>query len=173
MESQRSEVKIGPQIEIKGSDATLVARAYIGASLTICPEQTVVNRASNVKLTAIENEVVAEIRALRTSAGSGPLSALLESPARLTHHFVLASHGNMQFRFSTLAQELGVEIRTLERAFVAEYEKTMMQFQIEVRLTFSRHLLSIFPPTKISAIAALLGYELVQDFNRFFKKHMN
>jgi AraC-like DNA-binding protein len=34
-------------------------------------------------------------------------------------------------------------------------------------------LLSIFPPTKISAVAALLGYNVVQDFNRFFKKHMH
>ena len=31
----------------------------------------------------------------------------------------------------------------------------------------------ISAPTKISAVAALLGYNVVQDFNRFFKKHMH
>lgn len=131
------------------------------------------NSLPTVKLSAIEKEVVAEIRALRAPSGGSPLSALLEDPARLAHHFVLASHGNMQLRFSILAGELGVEMRTLERTFVAEYQMTMMEFQVEVRLAFSQHLLSIFPPTKISAIAAILGYELVQDFNRFFKKHMH
>lgn len=124
------------------------------------------------KLTLIEKDIVAEIRSLRSSPGSSPLSALLEAPAQLAYHFILAYHGNVQLRFSTLAGELGIEMRTLERTFVAEYHKTMMQFQLEVRLDFARHLLSIFPPTKISAIAAILGYELVQDFNRFFRKHM-
>jgi AraC-like DNA-binding protein len=38
-------------------------------------------------------------------------------------------------------------------------------------LKFSQWMLSIFPPTKISVIAVLLGYERVQDFNRFFAKH--
>ena len=122
------------------------------------------------QLTSIEREVVQEIRSLRASSGS-PLFALFESPARLAHHFILASHGNVQLRFSALAGELGVEMRTLERTFAAEYQKTMMQFQVEVRLAFAQHLLSVFPPTKISAIAAMLGYDLVQDFNRFFKKH--
>ncbi|HEY2470922.1 MAG TPA: helix-turn-helix domain-containing protein [Terracidiphilus sp.] len=125
------------------------------------------------KLTSIEKDVVAEIRSLRASPDSGPLSALFESPARLAHHFILACHGNVQLRFGTLAGELGVETRTLERTFSAEYQKTMTQFQVEVRLAFSKHLLSIFPPTKISVIALTLGYELVQDFNRFFKKHMH
>ena len=94
------------------------------------------------------------------------------NPAQLAHHFIVASHGNVQLRFSTIASEVGVEMRTLERAFVGEYEKTMTQLQVEVRLAFAQWLLSIFPPTKISAIASLLGYRLVQDFNRFFKKHM-
>jgi transcriptional regulator GlxA family with amidase domain len=139
----------------------------------LCSEETVVNSLPTYKLTSIEEDVVAEIRALRTSPGSGPLAALLESPARLAHHFILASHGNVQLRFRTLAGELGVERRTLERTFAAEFQKTMMQFQVEVRLAFSQYLLSAFPPTKISAIAAILGYDLVRDFNRFFKQHMN
>jgi AraC-like DNA-binding protein len=49
----------------------------------------------------------------------------------------------------------------------------MVQCQVETRLAHSKWLLSIFPPTKVSAVASLLGYNVVQDFNRFFKKHMN
>lgn len=131
------------------------------------------NRPPTVKLSAIEKDVVAEIRALRASPGSGPLSALVGSPARLVHHIILAYHGNVRLRFSTLRKELGIEMRTLERMFIAEYRKTMTQFQVEVRLAFAQHLLSIFPATKISAVGALLGYNRVQDFNRFFKKHMH
>lgn len=124
-------------------------------------------------LLTIENEVIREIRALRASPEDGINTTLFENPARIAHHFILASHGNMQLRLATIARELGVEMRTLERAFLGEYHKTMARCQLQARLDFSQWLLSIFPPTKISAIAALLGYRLVQDFNRFFKKHMH
>ena len=129
------------------------------------------NSRHSVKMSPIERDVAAEIRVLRTSTRSALHIALVEDPKALAHHFILASHGNTQLRLSTLARESGIEKRTLERAFLAEYQKTMRQFQIEVRLTFARYLLSVFPPTKISAVAALLGYSQVQDFNRFFKKH--
>jgi transcriptional regulator GlxA family with amidase domain len=132
-----------------------------------------VNSFPTVKLSSIEKEIVAEIRGLRASPNVGLHAALLESPARLARHFILATHGNVQLRFRIIAKELGVEMRTLERLFVTDYQRTMMQFQVEVRLNFSKHLLSVFPPTKISAIAANLGYDVVQDFNRFFKKHMH
>lgn len=71
-----------------------------------------------------------------------------------------------------MARELGLEMRTLERNFFSEYRKTMAQYQAEVRLAYSQWLLGVFPPTKISAIASLVGYDRVQDFNRFFKKRM-
>ena len=124
-------------------------------------------------LSPIEKEVIAEIRALRASRASGFPAQLLESPTRIVRHVILASHGNVQLRIATVARELGVEMRTLERAFAGEYNRTMVQYQVEVRLAFSRWMLSIFPPTKIGAIAATLGYDRVQDFNRFFKKHMH
>jgi transcriptional regulator GlxA family with amidase domain len=57
--------------------------------------------------------------------------------------------------------------------FFDEYRQTMVECQVETRLAFSRSLLTIFPATKISAVAAILGYKVVQDFNRFFKKHMH
>lgn len=123
-------------------------------------------------LSPVENDVIQEIRALRASPGQGIHSSLLESPARMARHFILASHGNVQLRFVTLARELGVEMRTLERLFFDDYNQTMAECQLETRLAFSKSLLSIFPRTKISAVAAVLGYNVVQDFNRFFKKHM-
>jgi transcriptional regulator GlxA family with amidase domain len=123
-------------------------------------------------LSSVENDVIQEIRALRASPGGGIHSSLLESPARMVRHFILASHGNVQLRFATIAREIGVEMRTLERIFFDDYNQTMAECQLETRLAFSKSLLSIFPRTKISAVAALLGYNVVQDFNRFFKKHM-
>jgi AraC-like DNA-binding protein len=132
-----------------------------------------VSRRPTGTLTAIEIEVIREIRALRASPGEGIHASILESPARTAHHFILDSHGNVQLRLATIARELGVEMRTLERIFFEEFHQTMVECQVLTRLAFSRSLLSIFPPTKIGAVAALLGYNAVQDFNRFFKKHMN
>lgn len=131
------------------------------------------NSSSAGPLSSIEKEAIAEIRALRAASGNDFPAPLLESPARIVHHFILASHGNVKLRLATVARELGVEMRTLERAFTGEYNRTMVQYQVEVRLAFSRWMLSIFPPTKVGAIAATLGYGRVQDFNRFFKKHMH
>jgi AraC-like DNA-binding protein len=124
-------------------------------------------------LTAIEQEVIREICALRASPDEGIHRLLLKNPARTAHHFILDSHGNVQLRLATVARELGVEMRTLERLFYDEYHQTMVECQIETRFAFSKSLLSIFPPNKISSVATLLGYNAVQDFNRFFKKHMH
>jgi AraC-like DNA-binding protein len=125
------------------------------------------------KLSTVESEVIREIRAMRALPEEGLNASLLASPARIARHFILDSHGNVQLRLATLARELGVEMRTLERTFFGEYRMTMAQFQSETRLAFSRWLLSIFAPTKISVVASILGYSVVQDFNRFFKKHMH
>jgi len=165
--------KIATQKGVKVAQGAIFARMLIGASLAFWPEGTAVKSLSTGFLSPIEKEVIAEIRALRTSPGSGFPAPLLESPARIVHHVILASHGNVQLRIAAVARELGIEMRTLERAFAGEYSRTMVEYQVEVRLAFSRWMLSIFPPTKITAAAALLGYARVQDFNRFFKKHMH
>ena len=125
------------------------------------------------KLSTIEIEGIREVRAMRASPGDGLNASLLESPARTAHHFILESHGNVQLRLATIARELGVEMRTIERTFFDEYRITMVEFQVEARLAYSKRLLGIFPYSKISTVASLLGYNLVQDFNRFFKKHMH
>lgn len=147
--------------------------ALLGASPTFRLEGTAVTRRPIGTLSAIENEVILEIRAMRASPGEGLNASLLEDPARTAHHFILDSHGNVLLRLATIAQELGVEMRTLERLFFDQYHQTMVECQVETRLAFSKSLLSIFPSTKISSVAALLGYNAVQDFNRFFKKHMH
>lgn len=147
-------------------------RALRGAPPALGLEGFTVKRLSAGSLSPIEKEVIDEIRALRASPRSVLASTLLASPARFVHHFIHASHGNVQLRIATIAGELGVEMRTLERAFFDEYQKTMVQCQVEVRLAFSQWLLGVFPPTKISVIAVLLGYDRVQGFNRFFKKYM-
>jgi transcriptional regulator GlxA family with amidase domain len=147
--------------------------AHLGASLTFRVEGSAVSRRPAGTLTAIENEVIREIRALRASPQESIHRALLENPARTAYHFILDSHGNVQLRLATIARELGIEMRTIERMFFDEYHQTMIECQLETRLSFSKSLLMIFPPTKISSVAALLGYNAVQDFNRFFKKHMN
>jgi transcriptional regulator GlxA family with amidase domain len=134
-------------------------------------EGTAVSRRPAGTLTAIENEVIREIRALRASPQESIHRALLENPAGTARHFILYSHGNVQLRLATIARELGIEMRTIERMFFDAYHQTMIECQLETRLLFSKSLLGVFPPTKISSVAALLGYNAVQDFNRFFKKH--
>ena len=56
----------------------------------------------------------------------------------------------MQLRLATIARELGVEMRTIERTFFDEYRITMVEFQVEARLAYSKRLLGIFPYSKIS-----------------------
>ncbi len=80
---------------------------------------------STGKLTMIEIQVIGEIRALKASPGEGLNASLLESPARTIHHFILDSHGNAKLRLVTIARELGIEMRTLERTFFDEYQITM------------------------------------------------
>jgi transcriptional regulator GlxA family with amidase domain len=80
-------------------------------------------------LTAIEKEVIAEIRAMRLSSNGSLIRDLLGNPVLLVHHFILASHGNVRLRLSTIASEVAVEMRTLERAFLREYKTTKTGFK--------------------------------------------
>lgn len=121
------------------------------------------------RLSGIEQEVVREIRELRNSSNKTLPPEILRSPAQLMHHFIRAYRGNVQLRVRPIAAELGIEMRTLERAFTSQFGKTMAKCQSDVRLEFSYWMLSISPPAKIDVIATLLGYEKVQDFNRFFR----
>ena len=117
---------MGSQIEKpkvpKRSKEPSVAQVLIGVS-PFCAEGFDVKRLSTGSLSPIEREVIAEIRALRASSVSVLASTLLMSPARSVHHFIQASHGNVQLRMVTIARELGVEMRTLERTFSASTKK--------------------------------------------------
>jgi len=116
-----------------------------------------VSRRPTGKLSAIENEVIPDSRAMRASPVEGLNASPLENPSHTARHFILDSHGNVQLRPTTTARELGVEIRTLERIFFDEYHQTMVDCQVETRLAYSKSLLSIFPPTKISSVAVGLA----------------
>jgi AraC-like DNA-binding protein len=119
----------------------------------------------------IEKEAIAEIRAVRNASGSSPLRQL-QMPAHFIHHLIVSTHGHVQLRIFPLAQEIGVEVRTLERSFRIAFGQTMSQCQADTRLTYAKWLLSMSTPIKIAAIASMLGYGRAQDFNRFFKKRM-
>ncbi|RXH53884.1 helix-turn-helix domain-containing protein [Granulicella sibirica] len=124
------------------------------------------------ELSPIEKQAIARIRALRFSPEED-LSSVLQNPARAMHNIILTFHGHVKLRMAPIANELGVEMRTLERAFNVEIGKTMLQCQIDARLGLAHSLLSMIPPTKLSVIANLLGYDEVRDFARFFHKHMH
>lgn len=123
-------------------------------------------------LSPIERQAIERIRALRASR-EVELSAVLRSPARAMHNTILTFHGHVKLRMAPIANELGAEMRTLERAFNEEIGKTMLQCQIDARLGLAQSLLSMIPPTKLSVIANLLGYDEIRDFTRFFQKHMH
>jgi transcriptional regulator GlxA family with amidase domain len=125
------------------------------------------------ELSTVEREVIAQVRAWRASPDDTVHSTLLKRPAQLMRSVILDKHGHVKLRFNPIAAELGVEMRTLQRAFVEEYETTMLESQTEARLEFAKFLLGVMPPNKMSVIAHLLGYDAVRDFNRFFEKHMH
>jgi transcriptional regulator GlxA family with amidase domain len=123
-------------------------------------------------LRPIERGAIAEIDAIRQAIKVSRFPKAPPQHAALIRYLILMSHGHVQLRTLPLARELGIEMRTLERAFLATFGETMAQCHTRARLDYARWLLSVNPTTKIAAIAAALGYNRVQDFNRFFKKHV-
>jgi AraC-like DNA-binding protein len=124
-------------------------------------------------LTGIEQEIITQLRSLRATSANASSQNLLDDPARLVHHLLLSRHGNVQLRLAPIAREIGIEMRTLERIFAMAYGRTMAAFQQECRLNYACRMLKAWPPTKVGALALFLGYTHLQDFNRFFKRHMS
>lgn len=122
-------------------------------------------------LSTVEGEVIARIRTWRSSLDDEFHQELLRHPARVMQHFILLHHGHVKMRFRPIARELGIEMRTLERAFGEEFGKSMFQSQIDTRLAFAETLLRWMPPPKISVVANMLGYDEPRDFHHFFEKH--
>jgi transcriptional regulator GlxA family with amidase domain len=145
--------------------------AEIPALAQKLPRESHVTTRIPERLSPTEKEAIARIRELRASPDTADDIALQSKQAHLMHQLILTYHGHVRLRFWLLAKELGVEMRTLERAFDREFGKTMLQCQREVRLEFSQSLLRMTPPTKLSVIANLLGYHEVRDFIRFFRRH--
>jgi len=124
-------------------------------------------------LSPVENEIIAEIRKLRASQHRNEVAFLLDTPTRLVRHLIVAARGNVKMRIAPVARELGIEMRSLQRGFRLEYGETMIECHAAARLTYAKWMLGIDPPIKISAVASYLGYDRVQDFNRFFKQHLD
>jgi AraC-like DNA-binding protein len=125
------------------------------------------------EMSRVEQDTIARINSLRHSAASGSPSPLLNQPAHLMHYLIRLAHGHVKLRLHPIAMELGVEERTLERMFFAEFGKSMQQYQIETRVEFAKYLLSMDPPHKIIVIANLLGYDQTRDFVRFFQNQVH
>ena len=135
------------------------------------PKECFVRRPVPQKLSTVEGEVIAKIKTWRATPEDEFHQELLRYPARVMQHFILLYHGHVKFRFRPIANELGIEMRTLERAFVEEFGKSMFQSQVDARLAFAQTLLRWMPPPKISVVANMLGYDEPRDFHHFFEKH--
>jgi AraC-like DNA-binding protein len=127
---------------------------------------------STERLSPIERLVVTQIRRFRASGCEGSLMTFSTDPTQIMYHVIVASRGHVQLRFSPIAQELGADMRSLQRSFGRRYRRSMLNFQLDARLSYSKHLLSISPPQKVVVIAATLGYNEVRDFNYFFQKQV-
>lgn len=124
-------------------------------------------------LSNMEQQVIAEIRALRASPNRDVHQALINDPAAIMYHFLVTSRGHVDLRVSPIARELGAGMKKLQRSFKTKYKMPMQQCQLKARLDFSQYLLQIYPPQKIASIAARLGYHEVRDFNHFFHNQTN
>jgi len=122
-------------------------------------------------LNPVEQQAVQLIREIRRQVLAGELPLELRRPARMAHYLIVLYHGHPRLRFSRLAPQLGVTIRTLERAFLNDFQTNMKAFQIETRLKFAQYLLSFNSDAKMSVVAKKLGYDDPNVFARFFQKH--
>lgn len=126
-------------------------------------------------LTAVEQEVIADIRARRELPPDHEGRRLLSDPVALVEHYIETRHGDAQLHVTAIVPEIGISMRTLQRKFVVTLERNVLQHQVHVRLAYCLSLLSNIPVTKdkIGGIARELGYTKVHAFNRFFQDHMH
>ncbi len=137
-----------------------------------CLEVRPVAKHNNEQLTSVEKEVIADIRYRRRLPLGDPGRATLSDPVLLVRNFIEAKHASVQLHIGPIAQELGIELRTLERNFADRYGKDMRQHQVDVRLAFCKTMLRTYPITRIREIVDTLGYKEVRAFNQFFSDHM-
>lgn len=130
-------------------------------------------RRTNRQIRPIEREVIAEIQERRGLPPGDPRRAPLDDPIELINHFIETKHGHARLRASVIAAEVGVELRRLERNFIARFGMNVRDRQVAVRLEYALSLLGYFPEQRIGEIAKALGYTDVRNFNRFFQDHMH
>jgi two-component system response regulator YesN len=136
-------------------------------------EERSVKTRSPQEITQVELEVIAIIRAWRTLPPDDFRAGLLKYPARVMHHFIQRYHGHVKLSFHFIADELGIGMRTLQRAYAREFGQSMSQTLIDARLEHAKALLTMMPPTKISVVANTLGYDEQQDFHYLFEKYVH
>jgi transcriptional regulator GlxA family with amidase domain len=122
------------------------------------------------EMSDVDQRVVLEIRALRAEQMRTSIAGLLDDPVALVRHLIVLAHGSTKLHFETMAEELGIELRTLERAFKLRFGVSMKRSAGDVRLRFAQHLLATDPTHKVGSIANLLGYRSHQTFIRFFRR---
>lgn len=116
--------------------------------------------------TPIERKYINKIRRSRDAKDT----SLLDPPRYMHDEIILDSMGNFQLRLSVIAKKLGTTQKTLEREFTAKYRISMHRYQVEVRLEAARRMLAELPSLPLAEVASVLGYDRVQNFNRFFKR---
>jgi AraC-like DNA-binding protein len=127
------------------------------------------SRKSHGELSGINWEVVETIRQLRIDRSDRPVFAELELP-KIMHDILCIHHGNVKLRLDVISRALGCTMRTLERAFAAQYAETMNSFRERIRLEYAERILTFNPDIKLMSIAAELGYDRESEFNRFFRR---
>ncbi len=87
--------------------------------------------------------------------------------AQIVRRLIRRSHGNAKLNFGSMARELGIEVRTLQRYFRQAFGMNMKQYTVQTRMKFAAHLLAQKPSPKVSFVASRLGYETDRGFLRF------
>jgi methylphosphotriester-DNA--protein-cysteine methyltransferase len=102
---------------------------------------------------------------------SSPESPKADRAAKVAYTVLRHSKGNVQLRLSTLADKLGIDIRTLREVFRKLYRVAPKTYQVRIRTHWACHALRSEPERKIESIAADLGYRDIADFNHLIHRH--
>jgi AraC-like DNA-binding protein len=122
------------------------------------------------QLSPMERQAIARIRQLRATHVDGSTAGGLAERAAVMHDLLRGCHGNVKLRLEVISAALGCTMRTLERAFIAQYSETMNSFHERMRLEYAEMQLTYNPDVKLTAVAAELGYDRESEFNRFFRR---
>ncbi len=123
------------------------------------------------ELREIEEKVIAVIHHSRSMPPGDPLRDALNDPVTFIHSIIEREYGNAQLRLRMILPELGMGVTTLQRRFKKKYKKNIKRLMTDVRLESAGHKLVYLSTERIGAVAKLLGYAEIRDFNYFFSGH--